>query len=153
MSGNTTAPRDVTHVCWLDGSRSESVVQTTIETEVWVPRDGSPYLERVRSRTVDEVHAMILAVVGEPASSYPGLIRIEGVDEGFSVMPYLPSRHDWPAGWTIVYPVTGSSEGDYIHVGVVGRDGGYQTLLIAKTFAGRDAVWAFARRLADLLAV
>ena len=32
--------------------------------------------------------------------------------------------------------VTGSTEGDYIHVGVIGRDGAYQTLLIAKTFAG-----------------
>jgi hypothetical protein len=144
-------PRDVTRVCWLDGSRTESVIQTTIETEVWVPRAGLPYLERVRVRTVDEVHAMILAVVGEPVPGYPGLTRIEAVGEGFSVMPCLPSGQEWPAGRTVVYPVTGTSEGDYIHVGVVGRDGAYQTLLIGKTFAGRDAAWAFARRLADLL--
>ena len=51
-----------------------------------------------------------------------------------------------------MYPVSGSSEGDYLHVGVVACDGAYQILLIGKTFAGRDA-WAFARRLADLLGV
>ena len=66
-------------------------------------------------------------------------------------MPYLPSGSSGRQGGPS--SVTGSSEGDYFHAGVVGRDGAYQTLLIGKTFAGRDAAWAFARRLADLLGV
>jgi hypothetical protein len=149
----STAPRDVTHVCWLDGSRSETVIPTRIETEVWVSRPDSPYLRRERSRTIEEVHALLSATMTEPHPRYPEQVWIEGADDGFSVWPFIDARQEWPAGSTIVYSVEGASEGDYVHVDVIDRDGVLHPLLISKTFDGRDAAWAFARRLADLLGV
>lgn len=65
----------------------------------------------------------------------------------------MGGESDWPEGHTVVFPVTGGSEGHYVHVGVVGRDGKFHDLLLGKTFAGWDAAWAFARRVADLLGI
>ncbi len=111
MRATPTPPRDVTCVCWLDGSRTESVIQTSIETDVWVPDpDNSPYLRRVRARTVSEVHAMLVALMTEPDPRYPEQLWIGGAEEYFSADLINPDR-DWPSGRTIVFPVVGGSEG------------------------------------------
>jgi hypothetical protein len=149
----SSVPRDVTRVCWLDGSRIESVIPTRIDTEVWVPCPDSPYLHRERSRTIDEVHALLTATMTEPHPRYPEQVWIEGADDGFSVWPFIDGHREWPVGRTIVYSIEGASEGDYVHVDSISRDGVLHPLLISKTFDGRDAAWAFARRLADLLGV
>jgi len=152
LSGLRRRPRDVTRMCLLH-DRSEWEEQTAIDTEVWMPRgDGSGYLTRVRRRTVNEVHALLKAAMEEPVPGLDGYTTIEGAEEYFSA-PLIDGDRDWPEGRTVVCPVVGGSEGDYVHVGVVGRDGKFHDLLLGKTFAGRDAAWAFARRVADLLGV
>jgi hypothetical protein len=66
------------------------------------------------------------------------------------------SRADapWP-DWSqlAVFALRGSSEGDYVHVESFDSRGGRELILLAKTFAGRDVAWTFARQLADLLGV
>jgi hypothetical protein len=154
LSGSRRQPRDVTRVCLIH-DRSEREEQTEIDTEVWMPPgDGSGHLARVRRRTVNEVHALLRAAMEEPVSALDGYsyTTIEGAEEYFSA-PLLDGDRDWPEGRTVVFPVMGSSEGDYVHVGVVDHDGKFHDLLLGKTFSGRDAAWAFARRVADLLRV
>jgi hypothetical protein len=63
------------------------------------------------------------------------------------------SAAPWPKGRLAVWSARGGSEGDYTHVDVISEDGRTETILMAKTFQGRDAAWKFARRLADLLGV
>lgn len=116
---------------------------STIETQVWEKDEGSIYMKHVRDRTIGEVYDDLRQAVGE----YP-----EGGDEYFSPMPHLASQCKWPTGRIVVFAVTGSSEGDYVHVEVHENDK-HTLILLAKTFMGRDAAWTFARRLADLLGV
>jgi hypothetical protein len=115
----------------------------SIDTAIWEPGENG-YLKLVRRKTVREVYDELRAAVGE----YP-----EGGEEYFIVTSwqcYGDGGADWPDGRIVVYSVNGSSEGDYVHVEVA-RERERYPLLLAKTFAGRDASWAFARRLADLL--
>lgn len=125
-----------------------------IETQVWT-RDTRPgregYLVLERNRTVREVYDDVRAVLGE----YP-----DGGEEYFSIGPGVvrgvydsAGTREWPVGRVVVFSITGSSEGDYVHVEVHDHNHGQERecVLLGKTFAGRDAAWAFARRLADLL--
>lgn len=115
---------------------------TVIEPHVYENDPSSPGRRRlVRTKTVDEVLSEIRAAVGE----YP-----EGGEEYLSAFPLTVGT--WPEGRTVVFAVEGTSEGHYVHVEVHHGDSRVLVLL-AKTFAGRDAAWRFARQLADLLAV
>ena len=55
--------------------------------------------------------------------------------------------------WIAVFPITGGSEGHYIHVEAIARDGSRQLLYLGKTFKGMDHAWQIARKLGDLLHV
>jgi len=116
----------------------------TVEVHVWQPRpDGSGYLDLVRTKTVREVFEEVVAIVGDLG---------DGHNEYFSIFARHGDNLLWPKGDITCFSVNGSSEGDYVHVEV--HDGDRRELvLLAKTFDGRDASWAFARRLADLLEV
>lgn len=119
----------------------------TVETDVWRPDADRPgYLLHVRDRTVGEVYDDLRAIIGE----HP-----DGGEEYFTLMSAAGAREAsplWPQGRIVVFSVTGSNEGDYVHVEVLDDgDGRRELVILAKTFAGRDASWAFARRLADLL--
>lgn len=115
-----------------------------IETTIWRPdpeRLGISLVDRVR--TVREVYDDLRAVVGE----YP-----DGSEEYLSIMPDFRDSQTWPCplGRIAVFAVNGSSEGDYVHVEV--HEGERRMcVLLGKTFMGRDAAWAFARQVADLL--
>jgi hypothetical protein len=114
-----------------------------IETSVWRRDPDRPgNLAHVRQRTVREVYDDLRAVVGECP---------HGGEDSFS--PYVSRRgRDWPKGRIVVFVVGGANEGDYVHVEVhCDPDGHRELVMLAKTFDGRDAAWAFARRLADLL--
>lgn len=116
-----------------------------IETQVWTPDPDRPgYLKHTSTRTVREVADQIRAIVGESP---------EGCNEYFSARFGPDPDRLWPEGRTIAYPVTGGSEGWYIHVDVIDPAGAIQNVLLGKTFDGWDAAWAFAKRLAAILAV
>lgn len=120
-------------------------VPVTVQTQVWTPNPERPgYLRLERTRTVREVYDDLRAIVGE----YP-----YGGEEYFSVSPITAGLLPWPEGRIVVFAVNGSSEGDYVHVEVqdVAYAGKRTQLMLAKTLDSRDAAWAFARRLADLL--
>lgn len=114
----------------------------TVETSIFRPDPERPgYLQLVRDRTVGEVLDDLRTALGE----YP-----DGGEEYFSASA-LGADRPWPNGRIVVFSVNGSSEGDYTHLEVHLPDGSRDLIALAKTFMGRDASWAFARRLADLL--
>lgn len=121
-------------------------MQTTIATQIWEqdPEKPAGYQRLARTKTIGEVYQEIRDVVGE----FP-----EGCNEYFSVSPMLPADTLWPEGRITVYPVTGDSEGHYIHVDVNGSRGEHQMIFLGKTFDGWDAAWSFAKKLAELLDV
>jgi hypothetical protein len=111
-----------------------------IQTQVWEPGpDG--HWHRVRIKTVAEVFTEIRDALG-PAPA--------GAEEGLDMAPWIPNDLAWPPGRIAVFAVTGDSEGHYVHVEVLGS-GDRACVGLGKTFQGKDAAWALARRLADLL--
>jgi hypothetical protein len=122
---------------------AERYGEPTVTTQVWVQDPDSPYLKLDRIKSIDEVRDELVAIVGE----YP-----DGGEEGLHVFPSIDGEAPWPKGQIAVFSVRGSSEGDYLHVEVLG-DLTRRLILISKTFQGREAAWGFARRIADLLAV
>ena len=120
-------------------------VEAKIRVHEWAPNPERPgYLVLVRTRTVGEVWTDLCTELGE----YP-----DGGEEYLTTM--IPRVQEWPAGLIVVFSVNGSSEGDYTHVEVHANDGSSRRtcVMLAKTFMGRDASWAFARRVADLLEI
>lgn len=122
-------------------------VDYRVEVQEWEEVPDKPgYLQVKRTKTIDEVCRELIGIVGELGP---------GHDEYFGVMVNVTVNREWPCppgSRIVVFSVTGSSEGDYTHV-EVHHDRKRELLLLAKTFDGRDASWAFARRLADLLEV
>jgi hypothetical protein len=127
---------------WIRGYRFLPV-PPKVEVEVWESDPDRPgYLKLARTKTVGEVIDELREITGE----YP-----EGCTEGYNVFPTLSRDLPWPTGRIVVFTVNGSSEGNYTHVEVQTGDGTSKLVLLGKTFDGRDASWAFARQLADLL--
>lgn len=117
-------------------------VQEPIEIEVWEPNPDKPgYLRFVRMKTLQEVFDEL-----EARLEADGLLP----DEYFSISPdyelmkgnqgkgydeiEIPERY-----WRVVcFAVKGTSEGYYVHVGVILVGGQYQNLFLGKTFQGLD---------------
>lgn len=130
-----------------------SDAQQTVETQVWVgdtergwSPEGGGYLRLVRTKSVREVYEELREILGE----YP-----DGGEEYFTLMPELGKddrgEGEWPQGRIVVFSVNGTSEGDYTHIEVHDNEGQRHLMMLGKTFMGRDASWAFARRIADIL--
>ena len=82
----------------------------------------------------------------------------EEIDESFSVAYELRGEGaTWPLPRDIyrlvVFPVTGWSEGHYVHVEIIDRARVASCVMLAKTFQGWDAAWAFAKKLGAILEV
>lgn len=143
-----------------------------VDTDVWEhaqPGDSEyPYMKRSRIKTVAEVRREILVQLGcewtgeddyvddSPICRSPdeGGYHMEGLSNFLHMVSGYPDEPVlWPEGRIYVTSVRGSSEGDYVHVEVCppNGDGPHICVFLAKTFAGRDAAWRFARVLADLL--
>lgn len=134
----------------------EFLPDPTVDTEVWEPDTDRPgFLRRVRTKTVDEVWVELAAALG-----YTSDEGCYGAEEYMNVCTSVPAKQPWPEGRIVVYPVTGGNEGHYIHVAVIHPGHPRQvprlevdTLILAKTFAGWDAAWDFAKRAARILGV
>lgn len=116
----------------------------TVSVAEWKSReDGSGILDKVRTKSIGEVFQEVRAIVGD---------NPDGAEDYFQVAYANSPPEEWPAGEIVCFSMNGTSEGDYTHVEV--HTEARRTLcFIGKTFMGRDASWAFARRLADILEI
>lgn len=118
------------------------MIKDQIEVDVWEPNSEKPgYLRFVRMRTLGEVFSDLKARLEAEgllpdeyfsvSLSYRYMEKYRGMKEN-----EIPIPQDY---WRIIcFAVTGTSEGHYIHVGAVIRDGTYQNLFLGKTFQGMD---------------
>lgn len=127
----------------------------TIPTDIWEKDPENPgYLKYVGQRRVDDVFTDLRKALFRTAGTDGSIPELENALEYFSPNSIAPEL--WPKGRTIVYAVTGSNEGHYIHVDVISPEGksqGVTNIILGKTFDGFDAAWAFAGRVAKLLGV
>ena len=122
----------MSHEFDAEPSAQPPAVPARVETEV---------SEQV-PKTVLEVFAEITAALGP---------RPPGAEEYLCVPnSSIDGDREWPRGLIAAFVVTGGSEGHYVHVEVIDGDR-CDGVLLGKTFKGKDAAWALARRLADLL--
>ncbi len=120
------------------------------EIEEWfgtstVADDGR--ILETRPKTIGQVYAYLRTQLGDL------------IDEYFSICtdstPATGNTDPWPldSRWIAVYPVTGNSEGHYVHVDSIAPDGTRRLLYLAKTFRGMAHAWRIAQRLGELLDV
>lgn len=106
--------------------------------------DENSRLVQNHPRTLAEIEAYLVLGLGPLVDAY-------------FVLANAQERSDvrWPVDshWIAVFPITGGSEGHYIHVEAIARDGSRQLLYLGKTFKGMDHAWQIARKLGDLLHV
>lgn len=107
-------------------------VQEPIDVEVWEPHPEKPgYFRFVRMKTAKEVFIELKARL-----EADGLIP----DEYFSVRVGLDGEIPIPKDWwrVVCYALKGSSEGHYIHIGIIRSEGQYHDLFLGKTFQGLE---------------
>ena len=141
--------------------------QPQIEIEVWKPNPKAlePGFEHFRGTVVIDYRRTIQDVLDELNAKLP----LEGVafdESAFSNMtkyedpaymeegPRKYSRYSlpWPEYRRIaVFPVTGGSEGHYVHIGVIHMDGTFTCLGLCKTFRGWDHACRIAAAVGRLL--
>ncbi len=75
------------------------------------------------------------------------------IDEYFTISATATPETPWPldARWIAIFPVTGGSEGWYVHVEAIDQAGQRRGLYLIKTFRGLPHAWQIAQRLGDLL--
>lgn len=124
----------------------------TVDLQIYEPSPDKPgYLRFVRNLSYNEAVKAIKNAFGSK----------EDLDNAFDYF-YPPCEIKYEKGKSlddqiptfrraIVYTVTGSNEGDYIHGELWGMNGERYPLFLAKTFSGRNAAWTYARKLADIL--
>lgn len=139
---------------WLEGNEDGLHVDPSVMITNPEPAPGGyHYLMEARRKTVREVHRELLALVGHRDAG-TNILSVDGADEYFDVCMETRGEMAWPVGRIVVYAVTGGSEGYYVHVAVIAndRDGKHQTLILGKGW-DKDAAWALARRLSEILGV
>ena len=146
-----------------DASRCEysrgchhSVLQDPIEIEVYRPVPGKPgYQELDRRRLVHDVLTELntkLGLEGVEIDEYGFTNMTKWDDPAWKASGYRDFALPWPAYRRIaVFPVTGGSEGHYVHVSVLVDGDRHQTIGLAKTFLGWDHACRISAATARLL--
>lgn len=111
----------------LDGKPAPEL----INIEVWEPNPDKPgYLRFIRMKTLQEVF-----------NELKKWLKVENLlpEEYFDLRSHqceMPIPREY---WRMVsFAVKGSSEGHYIHIGLILKGGQYQDLFLGKTFQGLD---------------
>ncbi len=133
-------------------------LQPPIEIEVWKPHPTSPglllldYRRKVQD-VLDELNAKLKAEGLEPDEhGFSNMTKYD--DPKYMEEPRKYSQYSlpWPEYRRIaVFPVTGGSEGHYIHVIVLDVKNGYTSIGLAKTFRGWDHACRISAAAARLL--
>jgi hypothetical protein len=142
---------------WMEGCTDGLHVDPVVWVQNPVPEPGGYHtMIAARRKTIREVHAEIMTLVGRPeydaAGNDIGFTTVDGADEYFSIGP-PDAGEEWPEGRIVVFPLNGSSEGWYVHVEVQTADGQSRLMILGKGFDGPDAAWTLTRRLASILSV
>lgn len=132
-------------------------------------KHGWLYLWPVRGKTPREVYQELVKelLAGGHAhqETYGGgspVTYVHGAEEYFSLgtMLTLGDRKDQePIDYTqvwrwVVFPVTGGSEGHYVHVGWLDKaEHRLHTIILGKTFMGMDGAWELCKAIAKILEV
>jgi hypothetical protein len=119
--------------------------QEPIETEVWEPNPDKPgYLRFVRMKTISEVYDELKARLKADDLLPDEYFQISsGFRYGDEYGGKTPNKIPLPKNyWQIIcFAVRGTSEGYYIHVGLILKDGQYQDLFLGKTLQeGEDGL-------------
>jgi hypothetical protein len=103
--------------------------------------DDEGVVRETRPKTVQQVYAYCRDRLGTL------------VDDYFSLADGTVLTAPWPTVWRRIkiFPVTGGSEGHYVHVEVETLDGTTRLMFLAKTFQGMTHAWQIARQLGDAL--
>lgn len=133
----------------------------------WKQPDGQWKFDDV-NKTVEEWYATEIICGGLILETIPtkiinvlqylkGKMPSDMIDEYFTVgavTKYEKPNATWPTEykWIAVYPVTGGSEGHYVHVDIINNDGGREMVFLAKTFQGMGHAQKIANTLQELLA-
>jgi hypothetical protein len=129
-----------------DAAEQAGTARVHREVDFWygteVVRDDGVVLE-TRPKTLREVGTYLRTELGTL------------IDEYFSFCPDTQPDTPWPINsrWIGVFPVTGGSEGWYVHVEAITPDGNRQPLYLLKTFRGWNHACAIAKRIGELLYV
>ncbi len=110
-----------------------------------VANDGR--ILETRPKTIRQIYQYLRAGLGDLIDEYFSILDDSTPSEGDDAPWPLDSR------WIAVFPVTGNSEGHYVHVEAIAPDGRRRLLYLAKTFQGMAHAWRIAQRLGELLSV
>jgi hypothetical protein len=121
-----------------------------VQVEYWAPlirlEDGEStgFTVRTGGRKLSEISHEVYSAMKDMVDESLGLFCYDdGID------PY----GDWPddVRWIAVFPVTGSSEGHYVHVELIRDQGKRSLFMLGKTFQGMEHAKAMCSKIIDLL--
>jgi len=103
--------------------------------------DEDGYVHTMRTKTIQEVYDELVARLkfedNLPDEYFSLSVAIRYNDIGDRCGTGLHKDDEWPEyHWIACYPVTGNSEGHYIHVDIIDKDGRATNIFLAKTFHG-----------------
>lgn len=103
--------------------------------------DENGYVHTIRTKTIQEVYDELVARLkfeGNLPDEYfdiSATIAYNDANDKFD--SGLHRNSEWPVyQWIACYPVTGNSEGHYIHVDIIDKNRQAQTIFLGKTFHG-----------------
>lgn|GEM_PF-1447087 len=107
------------------------VKQLVVETDIYGPSEREGFVKVVATKSLTDVLTEIVQLLPLYGISMDDLDYFDvcASNRGNMPFPRLYFR-------LICFPVTGGSEGHYIHVGVVKQDQTYEDLFLGKTFLG-----------------
>jgi len=114
-----------------------------VATDVWSEPNEKGCITRLHGRPIDTVLAEVNARIKAD--------EVEFDESDFHSMLHYEKVTEWPPAWrTLVYPVTGGSEGHYVHIAGlldIASAGArpYVTIALCKTFRG----WEHAVKIAE----
>lgn len=129
----------------------ETFIPLTAEIEVYEPNPENPrYLRKARNKTMKEVLDDINKMLPYYVSD------IEEVWDYFHISCRISQQCDVPFPeyrCIVVYVITGTSEGHYVHVDIINKEEKRENIFLGKTFSGFNKAWDVARALALILEV
>ena len=122
-----------------------------VPIDLWGPSAEKPgYLSRIRQSTIGEVLVGLQEYLPLYIPDYKEMS--EGMSYSWWGDKKMNKDDAFPAShWISCYLVTGGSEGHYIHVDTIDKDGNRQLIYLEKTFSGSVYGWRIVEAIAAIL--